>query len=269
MQKVVVVIPIHKPDPTKNELASLAQCYKILGSHPIRIVAPEGLDTNAYTKVVPDAEFVFIDKVWLSSIVQYNKLKISLYFYNLFKDYEYLLTYELDAWVFRDELLYWCDKGYDYIGAPWFEDWCDGSSKEFLSGGNSGFSLRKVSSIRKIIKRRIRLAKIREVLDTPANFKPIIKFRIYFYKVIMKVKDRNNVVYLLSQWERSTEDYLWSYLVPNAFTDFTIASPQVCLMFSFEVQPGYLFQLNNHQLPFGCHAWEKFDIGFWYNYILK
>ncbi len=269
MNKVVIVIPIHKSTPTKNELASFVQCYKILGNHPIRIVAPEGLDVSAYTDLVSDAQFVFIDPHWLSSIEQYNKLKISLYFYNLFKDYEYLLTYELDAWVFRDELLYWCDKGYDYIGAPWFEDWCDGNSKEFLPGGNSGFSLRKVSSIRKIIKRRIKLSRLREVLDRPINFKPLIKFRIYFYKVIMKVKDRSNVVYLLRQWERSKEDYLWSYLVPNAFTDFIIASPHISLKFSFEVQPDYLFQLNNYQLPFGCHAWEKFNKVFWHNHVLK
>ena len=30
-----------------------------------------------------------------------------------------MLIYQLDAYVFKDELLNWANKGYDYIGAPW------------------------------------------------------------------------------------------------------------------------------------------------------
>lgn len=30
------------------------------------------------------------------------------------------MIYQLDAWVFNDELSSWCSLGYDYIGAPFF-----------------------------------------------------------------------------------------------------------------------------------------------------
>lgn len=42
--KNVVVIPVYKVQPTNNELCSLRQCLRILGSHDIRLIAPEGLD---------------------------------------------------------------------------------------------------------------------------------------------------------------------------------------------------------------------------------
>ncbi|MFR6542216.1 MAG: DUF5672 family protein [Butyricimonas virosa] len=29
----------------------------------------------------------------------------------------------IDAFVFRDELTYWCTLNYDYIGAPWLCKW--------------------------------------------------------------------------------------------------------------------------------------------------
>jgi len=39
-------------------------------------------------------------------------------FYDAFKAFDYILIYQLDAFVFRDELEYFCSLGYDYIGAP-------------------------------------------------------------------------------------------------------------------------------------------------------
>lgn len=268
MQKVIIVIPIHKPDPTKNELASFAQCYKVLGSHPICVVAPEGLNTEAYTQVVKDSEFLFIDKTWLSSIEQYNKLKISLYFYNLFKDYEYLLTYELDAWVFRDELLYWCDKGYDYIGAPWFEGYEEGNgSKRFLHGCNSGFSLRNIIKVRKILNRIEGLKKFRNFWFH-SKLQGIIEFQnVPFFRQRFKIID---VVYfkeIIFDWITHYEDYYWTYIIPLTFSDFSIAPKGEALKFSFEVNPNYLFELNDKQLPFGCHAWKRYGQEFWNEFI--
>ena len=40
-------------------------------------------------------------------------------FYRRFSDTDYILVCQLDAYIFRDELLSWCKKEYDYIGAPW------------------------------------------------------------------------------------------------------------------------------------------------------
>ena len=138
MEKVVVVIPIHEETSSYLDLISFKQCFKILGNHPIKIVAPKGLKLDTYKKIIPVFETVFIPPKWLSSYTYYNRLKVSMYFYRLFKNYEYILTYELDAFVFKDELLLLCDKGYDYIGAPLFEGYEETEFKsEIKLVGNS------------------------------------------------------------------------------------------------------------------------------------
>lgn len=58
-------------------------------------------------------------------------------FYLRFRQWEYLLIYQLDAYVFQDELMDWCNKGYDYIGAPFLKlnrevDWNNCGNGGFL-----------------------------------------------------------------------------------------------------------------------------------------
>lgn len=36
-----------------------------------------------------------------------------------------------------------------------------------------------------------------------------------------------------------------------------------CCYFSFEVNPGFLFEQKAFKFPFGCHAWEKYEPEFW------
>src|SRR5687767_8481944 len=123
MISCVVVIPVHTPKPSPYELISFRQCFSVLKRHAIRVIAPKGLSLEKYRQVVPDFEVVTIDPKWQSSVAQYNRLKISRFFYRIFDSYDYLLTYELDAFVFKDELNHWCQQGYDYMGAPWWENY--------------------------------------------------------------------------------------------------------------------------------------------------
>lgn len=270
MKRVVVVIPVHKVDPSANELASLRQCYKILGKHPIRIVAPDSLDLQKYREVVPDCQVMFIAREWLSSVQQYNKLKISKYFYDLFRDYEYLLTYELDAWVFRDELLYWCDKGYDYIGAPWFEGYGEpGEKKEIIGVGNSGFSLRNVSSCQKIWQRLERLKSIDETwkrifFSRYIITKTVVRFlNSYFHFNLSKPVSG----VFIDHFEGIKDDGFWAEHVQSHFLDFKVASPECGMRFSFEVGSTLLYKMTKGSLPFGCHAWEKYEPEFWKQFI--
>lgn len=268
MKKVVVVIPVHKSDPTQNELASLRQCYKVLGRYPIRIVAPEGLDMKNYKEATPQCEVVFIAPEWLSSIRQYNKLKISRYFYELFRDYEYLLTYELDAWVFRNELDYWCDKGYDYIGAPWFEGYTNIQSEKLMPGANSGFSLRNIPNTYKLIKRINTLKSMRRFWYK-SKFQSLIRFELVvcLLNKFYKIRNTSDLNYLLLQHWGHNEDYFLSAVVPSVFSDYQIAPFEEATHFSFEGNPSFLFRRNNETLPFGCHAWGKYEPVFWKDYI--
>lgn len=268
MKEVVIVIPVHKPDLTKSELASFKQCYEVLGNYPIRLLAPEDLDIAVYQNAAHNPEVVRIDPNWLSNIRQYNKLKISKFFYNLFRDYEYLLTYELDAWVFRDELAYWCKEGYDYIGAPWFEIEGDFFSKKLISGGNSGFSLRRIPKCVEILKRVEKLLFLRRFWYR-SKIQGIFKFeKQTWIESLFKIKFTSDFVGLLGikKWY---EDYFWSSYVASTFPDFSVAPPEVSMNFSFEIHPSVLFEKNGKKIPFGCHAWERYDPLFWERYIQK
>lgn len=60
--------------------------------------------------------------------------------------------------------------------------------------------------------------------------------------------------------------YIASFFIRN---DFNIAPVEIALKFSFETTPKQLYKRNNEQLPFGCHAWEKYDPEFWKPFIQK
>lgn len=82
----------------------------------------------------------------------YNKLMLKREFYNRFKIYRHILIYQLDAWVFKDELLKWCSYNYAYIGAPWFSDDKPLTGlPHFMGIGNGGFSLRDVKKHLRIL----------------------------------------------------------------------------------------------------------------------
>ncbi|GGF20542.1 DUF5672 family protein [Hymenobacter cavernae] len=261
MNKVCVVIPVHKPVPSAYELISLQQCFRILGTRPIKIVAPSGLDLANYKAAVADLDVIYIDPKWQSSLLGYNKLKLSKYFYNLFSGYEFLLTYELDAFIFNDSLDYWCAKGYDYIGAPWFEGFDFPTPDAKIIGvGNSGFSLRKISSAKRMLS-----SIYYEESNAP----------LYGRRALLKAKLDRAINWLKSKTgENPTvqssglyEDIFFSKVAPEFSKKFIVAPVEDAIKFSFEVQPEVLFKVNSNVLPMGCHAWWKYNLDFWRPFI--
>ncbi len=65
------------------------------------------------------------------------------------------------------------------------------------------------------------------------------------------------------------EDIFWAFEAPKMATNFRIPEPREALDFSFEMAPRYCFNVNSGRLPFGCHAWPKYDREFWETYLLK
>lgn len=258
----VIVIPIHNDCPSIYELVSFQQCFKILSKHPIKIVAPHGLSLNKYKKVISNFETIYIDPHWQSSLIGYNQLKMSLNFYNLFKEYEFLLTYELDAFIFRDDLEYWCNKEYDYIGAPWFEGFGNATSDAKLIGvGNSGFSLRKIKATQKVIK----LMYFKNPEDFKYGRKKILEAYCKMpFKWLRTIIDDN---YKISFNGQVHEDMLIKMIGDYFHKDFKIAPICEALQFSFEVRPERLFELNDYHLPTGCHAWWRYNLNFWKPHI--
>lgn len=213
MKKCIVNVCTHRY-PTDDELKSFGQLLNILGNgHDIELTVPESLDVSVFHDLsrtrgidlridrLPDDYFTYVG---------FNeKIMQNIEFWKLFEDYEFLLHYELDAWVFSDELLKWCEMDYDYIGAPW---------RNHGSVGNGGFSLMKVSSMTELVKRNLPNVKSH-------NFD--WKW-CHEYKGILKVPDMNTAA-----------------------------------EFSIETDVGYFLDMIGDRLPFGCHAYRKYDYDLW------
>lgn len=217
-KKVAIVIPIYKNEWDKKEKISLKQALNILSKYDIVAISPKNLtlDESVFSKVERFEESYFF------GVESYNRLMLSVDFYSRFCQYEYILIYQLDAFVFRDRLLYFCDLGYDYIGAPWLHGMFNYKDAKHAVWyvGNGGLSLRKVDS---------------------------------FLKIIEKTKP-------LESDQIKNEDLFFSSFIDE---DFRVAPMEIALQFAFERQVKKCFEKNNCQLPFGCHAWARYDAEFW------
>jgi hypothetical protein len=60
-------------------------------------------------------------KDFLKMFLTYSQLLMSKEFYELFIEYDYIIIYQLDCFVFKDSLENWLYTGFDYIGAPWVD----------------------------------------------------------------------------------------------------------------------------------------------------
>jgi hypothetical protein len=232
-----VLIPVYRPRPTESERFSIARTAEVLKDHPLFLVAPESLDVSPYLSLFPALRPVRFPDPYFSGIPGYNRLLLSPFFYEKFSAYEYILICQTDVYVFRDELDLWAQKGYDYIGAPWIETppstkrWSPFNFSRFMTGkvGNGGFSLRRVSS---------HLANARRWAFWINLFSSTYRTKLH-------------------------EDYFWSLLVPRFDRSFRIPPLQEALGFAFEYRPSKCYALHGNRLPFGVHAWEKYEPEFW------
>ena len=165
---VKVIIPVYKAELSEFEKVSLDRSYQILQNHPLTVIKPQSLAINSLLAEYPRLTVEEFNDSYFKSISGYNRLMLSPEFYRRFSNCQYILICQLDAYVFTDELTKWCDKDYDYIGAPWLvrpiykfplltlvswikKQYCDffrcpNSQITNFKVGNGGFSLRKVSS---------------------------------------------------------------------------------------------------------------------------
>jgi len=65
------------------------------------------------------------------------------------------------------------------------------------------------------------------------------------------------------------EDQFWSWAAPLFKPDFRIPTCEQALSFAFECAPRVCLEANQGRMPFGCHAWAKFDRAFWEPFLLE
>lgn len=268
MSLVAVVIPVYKSILTENELISLRQCCSILKNYPIVLVVPENFNTQNY-----DIEFDRLSincikerfaNIYFEDIAGYNSLMLSKSFYERFRSYSYILIHQLDAYVFRDELTEWCNKGYDYIGAPLIGNFTDTFFSEYMRVGNGGLSLRKIPTFINAFAFSKNLLTVKEIVKRIAVFrKPWTRIPLL---ILMKFGFKNKFIYFAKTWKHNEDDF-WSGFLDNTHYSLTKPESLKALEFAFERFPLDCFEITK-KLPFGCHAWEKYEYdGFWKNHI--
>ena len=82
---------------------------------------------------------------------------------------------------------------------------------------------------------------------------------------IRRIFIKNHNIYLLKKykiyakiWGTSNEDAFFS-LFGNIDEQFKVAPIDVAASFSIETYPKDVLRINRNLIPFGCHAWTKYD----------
>jgi len=280
----VVVIPIYKDNPSPTECASIRQTFRILGKHDIVFVTHKDCVLDEYKKIVDSDEGMmrteFFNKGYFDSTAHYSDLCFSEEFYLRFKDYEYMLICQTDAWVFRDELDYWCKQGYDYIGAPIYFPYNETHFTDIFFGvGNGGFCLRKISHCLKIVRHD----------RNKTLLKPLALVRMYWYyfryneaftknifkrisligKMLAKCLGFSNTAQFFIR-NHVNEDMLFGTWATQSWglEDCNIPDELTAARFSMELNAPKLYKRLGNKLPFGCHAFEKWNYNdFWKEHV--
>ena len=231
---VIIVVPIYKKSLDLPEKISLKQLYKVLGDYYICFVAPQRMKSFFCKRNV---KVIYFEDRYFNNTGTYSELLLSDFFYEKFSKYEYMLIYQLDAFVFRDELLDFCRLGYDYIGAPVPRNCCAEWKVIKARVGNGGFSLRKIYSTRRII------TNMPEIVNDKS-----IRELCYKY-----------------------EDLFFGYCGARVDVDFSVPDIKTALKFAIDDDVSHCYRkLSCNNLPFGCHRWSKVErYQIWCKYVVR
>lgn len=262
--QIAVVLPIYKEEITPFEEIALQQCFNILFEYPIVFVCPKKIEKgNFHSKYCEKCQFVFLEDVHLESINSYNFLMLSDWFYEFFLSFNYILIYQLDCFVFKDELKIWAEKGYSFIGAPWFDGGLNFENTGKMKGvGNGGFSLRNVKDCIRILKSPKKVFSFNEYACVLKQSNKSLVFLRSLKHFALKPEKFFYSFKSIRNYSLINEDEIFA-IAGRRFDFFNIPDAQIALSFAFEKQPRKSYQLNNNQIPFGCHAWNKYGINFY------
>ena len=269
MRSVAVVVPLSTQfSLTADEEISLRHIDHFLGKYDKYFVAPQGLSPTR-----PGYKTVWFPRKYFGSALAHARLQLSEEFYTRFTAYEYILMHHLDALVLSDQLDRWCETGLDFVGPPWLPSE-DSPWVKHAQVGNSGFALMKVESFLSVIRSRRRIDPD-ELWREFCAVNPAYRQWLFFpRKYLKRLHAFNNVRWDMRWWTRRKDgtgngDYFWSCQAAKYWPQFRVASVAQGLEFAFEVAPQMCFELNNRRLPFGSHAWARYDRGFWEPYLLR
>jgi Protein of unknown function (DUF5672) len=269
-KKVAIIVPMSTRDTlTEEEEISLRQLRHHLGSRDKFLIVPEGSKLD-----LPDFHVMPFPRRFFGSAAAHGRMLNAPDFYQYFSDYEFIFFFHLDSLAFSDQLDEWCAAGIDYIGPPWI-NCADSPWVDRPRVGNGGFTLLRMSAAFKVFENRYRTKPMTYWLDrftqnaTPGLIALVEKTENLFPLSILSRR-------LLREW-RETEDpssnnrnndVFWSDMAVRFLPEFRVATLEQGLQFAFETSPSTCFEMNGGVMPFGCHAWGRYDRAFWEPHIV-
>ena len=251
---VTIVIPIYQEQPSDLEILSLNQTLTVLCRYPVTFMAPAGLNTAWYEDHCRGKATVHFEYFDWKGYEGYVNLMVSPSFYRRFQAYEYMLMCQLDAFVFRDELVEWCRMGYDCLGAVIYNDdrswhprngfWrrlTGFTAPEYFA--NSGFTLKKVDTFHRMMSR--------------------FRHYIAFYRWVSRLRGVGFY-----------DDLFISQHFPKLPGNFRLAPRALAEKFgadymTYDVAELPFHNRDNDNLPFGIHGWTQRQLDFWRPCILR
>jgi hypothetical protein len=261
--RAVVVTPVYKESLDRDDWRFILSIRHHLANYRHFAVVPRRLAHCCPGEFRSD-RIVCFDDAYFVNPMTYNKLLFSEAFFAAFGQYEFMLLAQLDSLVLSDQLEHWCRRGFDYIGAPWSAKYRNHSRVNEEKVGNGGFSLRNIGASLRVLR-----AKIPALPDYTIGPKPAWWYWARLSKLIIAVGRVRallpdvTVETFLKRHFLTNEDVFWGVYAKVLDPDFKVADERSALEFAFEAEPRESFAALGGRLPFGCHAWSKFDRAFW------
>lgn len=221
-----IIIPIYNKNPNPSELVSIGRAMDIFSqSYDMVYVCGNSLDVSVY----PELKVIRFDNSFFKSNKSYSKLLLSEEFYDPFIEYEYMLIAQTDSYVLNTKysLDDFINKGYDYWGAPW-----------------SDGPITKPYTIKDIIK-LIMLRKIRKVRVGNGGFS------LRRVSTMLSLIEKNRTYLKLMWW--FNEDLFFSRECMKMGTVAPVEEAR-----SFAGEQDIEESINNGNIPYGVHAYEKY-----------
>ena len=255
---LIFVTPLYKTL-DENEQIAIQQALTILQGRTIEYCHPKSFDISDSQAFITSinhtnsVSFRAVENDHLRSIDTYNRWLLNPNFYRHYASFEFLCILQTDVYLFKDDFDHWIKEPWDYIGAPWFEDWDGGKSDRIIGAGNGGFSLRRVPQIIRLLEsNERRYGLLRSILSALRH--PFSR------KNWARITTQNTLHY--KQIPLLNEDIWFGIHAPRSADWFRVAPWQKAIQFAFDAQPGRLFEINQYQIPTGIHAWCKYEPDF-------
>jgi len=271
-----IVVPVHSEKWTETEGKAVDRCLDKLSQYDFVFVHKRSLDISRILEMntlnrlkAKSITFIPVDDCWLYSVATYNTLMLSQWFYELFTSWDYMLLFQLDAWILGGDLESWLLRGHSYIGAPWANPLSSQTFSISHGVGNGGLSLRRVQDMLKILgSLRYKLVPVfspselasegllfQQYLDYHILLRPLV-FSKRFGRVLLRSTGHHNTLNYFAR-VGVNEDFVLSLYAIKVFKWLDLPLVADAAKFSVETNPEYFLGLCGKVTPFGCHGWEK------------